>query len=218
MGHKRSVYGGYGCRRENLGLLLQLPLGLPLLSALGCPPLRRPAHLHPLRHQLRHGLPPRCTPWAPPQLGLRPLPCGRGLSRGGRGLTSRGSLGGGLPTQNAGRTLQGVDVRLERLDLGVPGRDGCGDLFHGGDCTGGVGGCQTHWSVRSVAPLPQWCEGRQRPATTSEAGRTPRLLPNRSSLTSRTAQVVGFLRESTDAMMCSCMTLQRRGLVGGAAV
>ena len=49
-----------------------------------------------------------------------------------------GGLGGGLSTQDAGRTLQGVDVRLELFDLGLPGRDGVGDRCHGEHSTDGV--------------------------------------------------------------------------------
>ena len=47
-------------------------------------------------------------------------------------LISSQDLSSGLPTQDGGCKAQGVDVALERLDLGVLGRDGRGHLLHGG--------------------------------------------------------------------------------------
>ena len=104
----------------------------------------RPGRLDPLRH----GPLGCCTPGLPLSLGL--------WLRAGRGLTSRRGLGGGLATQHTGRTLQGIDVALELLDLGVPGRDGHGDLAHGRKSTGGPGGMSMHWPLRAVPPGRQW--------------------------------------------------------------
>ena len=105
----------------------KIALGNPDRPLFGCrtPRLPLPPGLGPSRGALR-----RHAPLAPPLLRSR--------------LRLTASLGGGVPTQNSGCTLQGVDVRLEGLDLGVPGRDGVGDLAHGGNSTGGVGGVSTH--------------------------------------------------------------------------
>ena len=98
------------------------PLLLPL----------RPVRLHPLRHRL----PGRCT---------HPSALLGGLGQSGCSGLTRGSLGGGarLPTQDAGRTLQGVDLVLELGNPGLPGRDGLGDLAHGGNSTGSPGRVST---------------------------------------------------------------------------